>query len=121
MGLGENRPARLNRLAPRQDVGGLSRFREHPRGLLLTPCIQHPTFFSFLFLRVKRAVPAVADHAGKRVARPLRHTVLILLIVPTVFSERVDFSRPDAIFGLFFEVYELAVIPERISSYSGTN
>ena len=67
---------------------------------------------------MKRAVPAVVDPAGKRVARPLRHTVLILPIVPTVFSERGDLSRRNAIFGLFFAVYELAVIPERISSYS---
>ena len=60
---------------------------------------------------MKRAVPAVADPAGKRVARPLRHTVLILHIVPTVFSERGDFSRRDAIFGLFFEVYGLSDFP----------
>ena len=37
----------------------LSRFREHPRGLLLTPCIQHPTSFLFFLRGVKRAVPAV--------------------------------------------------------------
>ena len=75
-----------------------------------------PFFFGF-----KRAVPAVADLAGKRVARPLRHTVLILHIVPTAFSVRGDFSRPDAVFGLFFEVYELPDFPERITRFSGTN
>ena len=66
-------------------------------------------------------MPAVADPAGKRVARPLRHTVLILHIVPTRFSVRGDFSRPDAVFGLFFEVYELPDFPERITRFSGTN
>ena len=70
---------------------------------------------------MKRAVPAVADHAGKRVARPPRHTVLILHIVPTAFWERGDFWRPDAIFELFFEVYELPDFPERITRFSGTN
>ena len=67
---------------------------------------------------MKRAVPAVADHAGKRVARPLRHTVLILHIVPTVFRARNDFSRPDAIFRLFFRVYGLPTFPERVTDFS---
>ena len=66
-------------------------------------------------------MPAVADPAGKRVARPPRHTVLILHIVLIGFWEKGDFSRPDAIFGLFFVLYELPDIPERITRYSGTN
>ena len=42
---------------------------------------------------------------GKHVARRACHTVL------TQFWEKGDFSRPDAVFGLFFAVYELADIP----------
>ena len=61
--------------------------------------------------------------SGKRkrsVARPPRYTVLILHIVLIGFWERSDFSRPDAIFGLFFVVYGLPDIPERVTRYSGT-
>ena len=43
------------------------------------------SIFFFGFREVKRAVPAVVDLAGKRVARPPRYTVLILLIVLTAF------------------------------------
>ena len=73
-------------------------------------------FFGF-FSRIEAGGRQTQPASAERV----RHTVLILLIVPTAFSERGVFSRPDAIFGLFFEVYELPDFPERITSYSGTN
>ncbi len=55
----------------------------------------------------------VADGAGT-----VCYTVLILHIVLTAFWERGFFSRPDAIFGLLFAVYELPDFPERISRFS---
>ena len=66
-------------------------------------------------------MPASASRSvSEGVARPPRHTVLILHIVPTAFSERGVFSRPDAIFGLFFAVYGLSDFPERVIRFSGT-